>query len=40
MNIIFRRCLAMLNLTKIKRDYYDTEDETRQLRDKEMNGRE
>ena len=25
MNIIFRRCLGMLNLTEIKRDYYDAE---------------
>ena len=25
MNLIFRRCLKMLNLTMIKRDYYDSE---------------
>lgn len=25
MNIILRRCLAMLNLTMIKRDYFDSE---------------
>lgn len=25
MNIIFRRCLSMLNLVLLRRDYYDAE---------------
>lgn len=37
MNIILRRCLAMLNLTMIKRDYFDPS-EAQPVRVSEMIG--